>query len=167
MIWWTSDWHLLHKNILKHCNRPFDTVEEMGQSIIHVTNKHVKQNDELYILGDVCWKSDQFGFFRKQLNVRNIHVVMGNHDKPSIAKFVSSVDNQVYKRFGTVKIFMSHYPSVSWRGHAHGSIHLYGHSHGRFEDRLNEYFPRRKSMDVGIDLEWRPFSFDEIVKRFK
>ena len=165
--YFTADPHFGHARIIQHCKRPFKTVEEMDANIVDVINSTVAKNDELYILGDFAWKPATYGFYRKQLNVRNLHIVLGNHDKPSIAKFVSTVDRQVYQRFGTVKLFLSHYPCVSWRGHAHGSLHLYGHSHGNLEDRLNEYFPHRKSMDVGIDVAWKVWSLGEIIERFK
>jgi calcineurin-like phosphoesterase family protein len=72
----------------------------------------------------------------------------------------------IYCRFGTVHLHLSHYPHASWRGKNHGSIHLYGHSHGSMEEKLNQHWPNRRAMDVGIDIAWRPFSLDEIIGRF-
>jgi len=51
----------------------------------------------------------------------------------------------------------------------HGGIHVYGHSHGLFEDQLNKLWPGRRAMDVGVDYayrltrEWRPLSLDEVL----
>lgn len=167
MIWFTADLHLGHSNILKHCKRPFATIEDMDTAIIRTINDTVSKDDVLWILGDFSWKPATYGFYRKQLAVRQIHVIQGNHDHPSLKKFVSSVESVVYRRFGTQRFFLSHYPHHSWRGSNHGSIHLYGHSHGTLEEKLNQQYPSRKSMDVGIDVEWRPFSLDEILGRFK
>ena len=50
-IWFTADFHLGHKNIIRYCNRPFDTVEEMNRTIIERLNSLVKTNDILYFLG--------------------------------------------------------------------------------------------------------------------
>jgi calcineurin-like phosphoesterase family protein len=50
--WFTADFHLGHKNIIRYCKRPFDTVEEMDRIIIERLNSLVKTNDILYFLGD-------------------------------------------------------------------------------------------------------------------
>ena len=33
-VWFTADFHLGHKNIIRYCNRPSDTVEEMNRTIL-------------------------------------------------------------------------------------------------------------------------------------
>jgi len=53
-VWFTADFHLGHKNIIRYCNRPFDTVEEMNRTILDRLNSLVKTNDFLYFLGDFC-----------------------------------------------------------------------------------------------------------------
>jgi calcineurin-like phosphoesterase family protein len=50
-IWFTADFHLGHKNIIRYCNRPFGTVEEMNRTILDRLNNLVKANDILYFLG--------------------------------------------------------------------------------------------------------------------
>jgi calcineurin-like phosphoesterase family protein len=50
-IWFTSDTHFHHKNIIKYCNRPYSSVEEMNNALIENWNKTVKQNDILHVFG--------------------------------------------------------------------------------------------------------------------
>jgi len=173
-IFFTSDLHLGHTGILCHQpNRIFVNTDEMDAVIIDVINSEVKCNDVLWILGDVVWKASKAGHYRQRLKVRELHVVQGNHDSASLRNHVSSMVLMAYIKIAQQKFHLSHYPHASWRGRIHGSIHLYGHCHGSMEEKLNEIWPDRKAMDVGIDCayklfrEWRPFSLDEILERFK
>ena len=52
MIWFTSDTHFGHERVLGFTNRPFDNIHEMNNAYVENINKKVKQEDELYILGD-------------------------------------------------------------------------------------------------------------------
>lgn len=33
-LFFTSDSHFMHKNVIKYCNRPFETVDEMNRKLI-------------------------------------------------------------------------------------------------------------------------------------
>ncbi len=50
--WWTSDYHFSHANIIRYCirycNRPFETVEEMNETIIRKHNERVKPEDTVF-----------------------------------------------------------------------------------------------------------------------
>ena len=50
-----SDCHFGHKNIIKYCNRPYFSVEEMNEDIISKWNKKVAKNDLIYIIGDLFY----------------------------------------------------------------------------------------------------------------
>ena len=51
-----SDLHLGHKNIIKLCDRPFKSLEEMDNVIINNWNKVVTDEDIVYVLGDFAYK---------------------------------------------------------------------------------------------------------------
>ena len=79
--WFTSDFHLGHRNIIRYCSRPFASVEEMDAAILANLNKLVGADDVLYFLGDFCLGGpDQARQYRDRIVCRNIHVVEGNHD---------------------------------------------------------------------------------------
>lgn len=52
--WYTSDIHFGHVNIIKYEHRPFDSVEEMNEGIIHRWNGQVDPMDSVIIVGDLC-----------------------------------------------------------------------------------------------------------------
>ena len=52
-MYFTADQHFGHANIIKHCNRPFDTVAEMDEHILTQWNNCVNMNDIGYMLGDL------------------------------------------------------------------------------------------------------------------
>lgn len=91
MIWFTSDTHYAHKNICKGTSewkgsdeqlRKFDTLEEMNSCILKGINDNVKEDDELYHLGDWSFGGIQnIWEFRKQIECKNIHLIYGNHDQ--------------------------------------------------------------------------------------
>ena len=56
-IFFTSDLHFGHENVLKFDDRPFETVEEMDEELIRRWNNKVDKGDLVYVLGDLIWKS--------------------------------------------------------------------------------------------------------------
>ena len=57
MVYFTSDLHLGHRNIISLQYRPFESVEEMDRALIDNFNSVVKKNDTVFILGDICYQS--------------------------------------------------------------------------------------------------------------
>lgn len=53
MVYFTSDLHLGHENVIKLCNRPFDSIEEMDEALIRNWNRKVTNGDTVYVLGDL------------------------------------------------------------------------------------------------------------------
>lgn len=82
MRWFTSDWHLGHENIIKYCDRPFVSIQQMDDSIISHANRLLTADDELWILGDIAMGPIEQSLARySELNA-NLVLVLGNHDRP-------------------------------------------------------------------------------------
>lgn len=153
-MWFTSDLHFGHKNIIKFCpeTRPYKSVEHMNESLIDTWNNRVESGDHIYVLGDFafCTKG-QLVDILAQLN-GHIHIVLGNHDNiirtnknnlRDMGLVCSIKDYEEVNHYG-IKIVLSHYAMRVWNGSHRGQWHLYGHSHGTLP-------ARGRSCDVGID----------------
>lgn len=180
MIYFTSDNHWGHSNIIKHCERPFDNVHIMDQVMFDRINETIEVDDTLYILGDFCYKGKKPIDYRIRINCRDVHLVMGNHDKRTdYYPTENVVDMNGFSSIQEVKeiiycnqrIYLSHYPHRSWPASHKGSWMLYGHVHSKldYEDKAS----KRKTLDVGVDNTinynkrfGEPWSFKEIQKLF-
>lgn len=81
-IFFTSDLHFGHENVLRFDSRPFATVEEMDSELIRRWNAKVGRGDLVYVLGDMIWKSrnDDAPALIRSLNGQII-LIKGNHDR--------------------------------------------------------------------------------------
>lgn len=82
MMWFTSDEHYGHENIIRHCARPFANHDEMEGELIARHNTVVARKDVVYHLGDFSLRTGTEYLTRllSRLNGRHI-LVAGNHDK--------------------------------------------------------------------------------------
>lgn len=81
-IFFTSDFHVGHSNVIKHDGRPFKDVNEMNQTLIDNWNSVVSDEDIVFYLGDFAYRCHPktMKWFVSQLKGK-IYFIMGNHDK--------------------------------------------------------------------------------------
>ena len=154
-FWFTADEHFGHKNIIKYCDRPFRSLEEMNIEIISRHNSVVHTQDTVIHAGDFCWgnNKDRVSEYIKQLNGTHIFL-RGCHDHwlSDSAKYMWR------KRIDGNLVIVCHYAIRTWASSHYNSWHLYGHSHGKLQ-------AIGKSLDIGVDShDFYPWSFDEIVE---
>lgn len=149
MKYYISDLHLFHKNVTgegnNFDNRPFDTLEEMHKYIKEKWNRKITNGDTVYILGDVALRGINTKLIALVAQLRgNKILIKGNHDDVRDLRYSNLFDEIVeYKEVTdtlnkqTVKLVLSHYPILMWKGQHRGTIHLYGHVHNTFE---NEFY---------------------------
>lgn len=159
MIYFTSDLHMGHENIIKYCNRPFRDANEMDRVLIENICQTVGPSDTLYVLGDFCFDPRRFEAWNCYLQVfiEDIIYVKGNHD-PKARQDPLALSLKYNKH----RYYLCHYPWASWRPR---TIMLHGHCHGHAPDPNRD--PRQQNrFDVGVDCwDFRPVSIDEIEAR--
>lgn len=160
-IFFTSDTHFGHANIIKYSERPFRDTQEMDEAMISNWNSVVSQKDEVWHLGDFAFATDdRVVSIIKRLN-GTINFIKGNHDKTTWRKRNLFNSAQDYKEieFDGQKIVMCHYPLLSWNKGHRGSWMLHGHCHGS----INYLNVDTKRIDVGVDnFDYTPVSFQEV-----
>lgn len=166
-IFFTSDHHFGHKNIIKFSNRPFESVEEMDETMIERWNEKIKPNDEVYHIGDVALCSpNKLKKILARLNGK-IYLIKGNHEKSALEckdhfewikdYYELKVEDADFHE-GRQMIALLHYGMRVWNASHWGTFHLYGHSHGTLPDD-----PKSRSFDVGVDChDFYPLSYEEV-----
>lgn len=170
-LWFSSDFHLDHANVIRHCNRPYAHVDEMNEALIQNWNTCVAPEDEGYLLGDMVWKGSpgRIASLMGRLNGK-LHLIVGNHDRKykrryqelGIFEWVTDYEEINVKDpdfpGGNMLIILCHYPLASWRNMSHGSWLIHGHTHGNFPDNRS-----CRRLDVGVDTHsYMPYSLEEL-----
>ena len=78
-VYFSSDHHFYHANIIKLCNRPFSSVVEMNETMVRRWNETVSPDDTVYYLGDFSLAFRPVELFTYRLN-GNKFLIPGNHD---------------------------------------------------------------------------------------
>jgi calcineurin-like phosphoesterase family protein len=158
----TSDLHLGHANIISYCSRPFSNVDEMNQVIIDRWNEVVGPADTVWCLGDFAFlRADPKTLRRLFSQLQGSkHLIAGNHDGKSVRELGwSSVRDYAEIVVDKTRIVLSHYSMRTWNGMRHGSVQLYGHSHGALPGTA-------QCVDVGVDAwDFRPVTWPQITAR--
>lgn len=173
MIYFTSDHHFFHKNIIKYAGRPFYYVEEMNEDIIAKHNSVVTPEDIVYFLGDFAFASIEVQKeILSRLNGKK-YLFLGNHDRTEKAMreigFLDIYKEETWEIEG-IKFRLSHYPFaptdpttqdvryLERRPKKEGcDFLLCGHVHEKWSTLENQ-------INVGVDVRnFYPISLEEIL----
>jgi calcineurin-like phosphoesterase family protein len=183
MIYFTSDWHIGHQNVLAFDQRPFRDLQHMHDVLVGNYRASVKDDDVVFFLGDVgLAKTDLVSGIISALPGTKI-LVRGNHDRKNQAGFQAIVDT-VSLTVGGEVVTASHCPLLgvwredvtgmrgavageNWHGETRhqrlsvenrGQFHLHGHTHKSREERV-----LGRQWDVGVRANnYRPVSIRQI-----
>jgi calcineurin-like phosphoesterase family protein len=179
-VFFTSDLHFRHGNIIKYCKRPFETVQEQTEKLIENWNKTVPDTATVFILGDFAFatKNQWRGFLNRMTGKK--YLILGNHDRyediptemfedvVDLAKVSIKIKDHEWKTF-----ILSHMPILCWEGSNDGSIMLYGHIHTCTNSEVDETIDSelvklmpKNSWDVGVDNnDYTPVSVHEVLEK--
>jgi calcineurin-like phosphoesterase family protein len=165
-IFFTSDPHYGHLNIIRYCNRPFQTVEEMDQVIIDNWNSVVKEDDLVYVIGDITmsYKKEKMKNIFDRLNGNKV-LIKGNHDKRHTIPVESFID--IVERVRIVgdnyDFVLVHDPAEASANHSSGQKYLCGHLHSLKPDRIYHNW-----IDIGVDAnDFTPISLEQVINLFE
>ena len=114
-IFFTSDLHANHTNIIASCHRPYKDAEEMNEALINNWNSVVDDESVVFCLGDFAWGGyAKWKDFRDKLN-GHIVLIIGNHDRRNLTSTAEKelfdfVTQQMYLRIDGRPVYLNHYP---------------------------------------------------------
>ena len=172
MTYFTSDQHFGHFNIIRLSRRPFKTVEEMDETMVARWNAKVRDDDTVYVLGDLFFRAATVEPILKRLKGHK-HLTLGNHDhswtdRVDLADYFESVQTLKEVTVDGRLITMCHYPMLSYPQARRGYM-VYGHIHNNTGD---DYWPlimrRPRMLNAGVDVNnFEPVTFEELLANNK
>lgn len=169
MNYYISDMHLGHNNVLRFDNRPFASVEEMDRMLIEYWNMRVREDDHVYIIGDFCYKSAYAPEYYLSRLKGHKHLIIGNHDgaimkSPNAQSYFESIDKILRISDEGRGVVLCHFPIADWEARHHGSMHIYGHIHGRDIACMRFLKSRGPAYNAAACINnYMPCKFDEII----
>ncbi len=163
-LFFTSDTHFGHSNIIRLANLPFTSIYEKDELQIKNWNSVVPKDGIVFHAGDLalgCHPS-RLSEILYQLNGK-IYLCEGSHDREAYnhKERFSDISDTYYITIGDIEIFVSHYNHKVWPKSHYGSLQIHGHSHGRL-DLYNE--KEGKILDVAVESNnYTPLSLDQVI----
>lgn len=150
-----ADTHFDHANIIRYCNRPYNSVEEMNEDLIERWNSVVSKKDVVYILGDFGFGREVVAKFLPRLN-GTCYLVKGNHDTYPNAFYRGCGFKEVYDKPILFDFFLlSHEPLQLSETTPY--FNYYGHVHND-----EKYHDTATSKCVSVErINYTPYMFME------
>lgn len=165
-LFFSSDPHFGHENILKFINydgdqvRPeFSSIEEMDEAIIERHNKTIGPNDTWYCLGDVSFKLDVFHRIIPRLNGKK-RLILGNHDKFRMKEY-SQWFTKIQESWQPQRdLLFTHRPVFMGSPEGENKFNIHGHVHRT----RSELSPRHLNISMEM-TNYTPISYEEICDK--
>ena len=136
--------------------------------MINRWNKTVNPDDDVYIIGDFAYRSDNVLEILDKLKGKK-HLVIGNHDVKNLKnsefrkRFVEIKDIITVNENG-IRIVLCHYPMIEWNGMYREAWHFFGHIHNNENNAQKIMRTIPKAVNVGADLiDFTPRTAKELM----
>ena len=179
-VFFISDTHFFHHNIIKYCDRPFSDIYDMNETIIQNWNHIVPEDGVVFHLGDFSLgagrEDKEKGPLIELLWRLNgtIYLTVGNHEGnvlngdvcrnrfEEIADILEITIKDEEVSHSKQDITMCHYPMIVWNASHKGSWQLFGHVHG-FMSNKGKIQHKPSQLDVGVDnVGFSPISYEKV-----
>ena len=178
MKYFISDLHFYDEGLMKYCDRPFFSVEEMHSKIIDNFRNKVNGYGEIFILGDLMGKNSKhltksdIMQLLEQMGINNpntqFQLILGNNDTFGVQDYIDmgfvSVKEKDNIQLGKLKTMLVHDPSMVQQVN---TLALCGHVHTLFDCVCNV---QRNTLAINMGVEVRnytPVSEDEVISLIK
>ena len=165
-----SDLHFGHRNVINFDNRPFLDAEEMDQALIKLWNSRVNADDNVYIVGDFCYRNENAAeWYLRQLKGHK-HLIIGNHDGVTLKNekamaYFESVDKMMHVSDDGKQICLCHFPIAEWNGYHRGSWHIYGHIHDSRKETYEFMKTKERALNAAACINnYTPASMNELIR---
>lgn len=157
--WLISDLHFYHANVVKYCNRPYSSVEEMNSALAANWNNFIFPNDTVYCLGDFSMAFRSVETFTPLLSGHKF-LVPGNHDFcHSYHKKSKNKENQLkwiksYESFGWNVLSEQTVINIEGIGEVNVCHHPYSNDNSSegTEDGYEDKYAKWRPIDDGKPL---------------
>lgn len=179
-VFFISDLHFGHKDVIAFDHRPFQNVQIMEEELIRRWNKKVSRGDHVFVIGDMFGgvTTAHAGEIVHALNGR-IHLIRGNHDprgevfESLFEEVVPSKAIAIRVRGEKQRVVMRHRLLPFYAGNNEGVVQLYGHTHdsavAKLEDKyllfMNWLGIPLHAFNVGAcRMDYEPRTLEEILE---
>ena len=176
-VWFTSDTHFGHENIIRYCNRPFRNAEEMNAELIRRWRETVPEDGIVFHLGDFAHGNARLWNDILSALTGRKYLILGNHDMKALRQgYMGRFEHftqQMTIRVGGQAIVLNHNPFLCYGGSYRDVWQLFGHVHSGLASHTGLDHPRLKMLfplqyDVGVDNnDFRPISFAEVKAKIE
>lgn len=163
-VYFWSDQHFGHQNVIKYCNRPFKDKEHMDKAMLINYNETVQDEDLVVWVGDIAFSGvNEYRQLLANLPGKKV-LIMGNHDfdrKNKLKDF--GIFSEVYMAtsfYMTIQnkicnLILSHYP-IDTELLPENTLNIHGHIH----DKVADF----KNINVSVEhTNYKPIDITKII----